>query len=192
MIEVEIKYRVPRESMGQILSRINSMGGVFVGEEIQEDIYFQHPSRNFALTDEALRVRRVGSRTEITYKGPRIDSKSKTREEIKVEVDDFTKTVLLLEKLGFLKVARIIKNRKTYALNEVLLHLDDVDGIGSFVEIETVVESEGEVEARRNELLLKAKELGVPAEGFELRSYLEIALETLPKNNPREMPGLLT
>lgn len=192
MIEVEIKYRVPRESMGQILSRINSMGGVFVGEEIQEDIYFQHPSRNFALTDEALRVRRVGSRTEITYKGPRIDSKSKTREEIKVEVDDFTKTVLLLEKLGFLKVARIIKNRKTYALNEVLLHLDDVDGIGSFVEIETVVESEGEVEARRNELLLKAKELGVPAEGFELRSYLEIALETLPKNNPREIPGLLT
>ncbi|MEM1722215.1 MAG: class IV adenylate cyclase [Candidatus Jordarchaeales archaeon] len=184
MIEVEIKYRVPKDSVEQILSRVTSMGGVFVGEEIQEDIYFQHPSRNFALTDEALRVRRVGNKTEITYKGPRIDPKSKTREEVKVEVDNFSKTILLFEKLGFLRVAKIVKNRKTYALNEILLHLDDVDGIGFFVEIETIVESESEVETKRNELLLKAEKLGIPVEGFELRSYLEIALETLPKSDP--------
>ena len=104
MIEVEVKYRVPRELMEKIASKVLTLGGKFLGEEVQEDVYFQHPSRNFAVSDEALRVRRARGRVEVTYKGPRIDSRSKTREEIQVKVEDFNSFVSLLEKLGFKRI----------------------------------------------------------------------------------------
>ncbi|MEM3511605.1 MAG: class IV adenylate cyclase [Candidatus Jordarchaeales archaeon] len=177
MIEVEVKYKVSKEDADRVVSRVLSIGGLLLGEEVQEDVYFQHPSRNFVVTDEALRVRCVGDRVEVTYKGPRIDSKSKTREEIRVDVGSFADILLLLEKLGFLQVARIIKRRKTYQLGENLLHLDYINGIGFFVEIESIVEDENDVEKKRDELLSKAEKLGIPADGFELRSYLEIVLE---------------
>ncbi len=177
MIEVEVKYRVSKEDADRIASNVLSIGGIFMGEEVQEDIYFQHPSRNFMLTDEALRVRYVGDRAEVTYKGPRIDLKSKTREEIRVKVGDFDGTVLLLEKLGFLQVAKIVKKRKTYQLGETFLHLDYINNLGFFVEIESIAEDEREVEKKRDELLIKAEELGIPTDGFELKSYLEIILE---------------
>jgi len=38
------------------------------------------------------------------------------------------------------------------------------------------VEDEGEIEGKREKLIMKAKELGIPTEGFELKSYLEIIL----------------
>ncbi len=176
MIEVEVKYRVPRELMEKIASKVLTLGGKFLGEEVQEDVYFQHPSRNFAVSDEALRVRRARGRVEVTYKGPRIDSRSKTREEIQVKVEDFNSFVSLLEKLGFKRVAKVVKKRKTYKFNDELLHLDCVEDAGFFVEIEGTVEDEGEIEGKREKLIMKAKELGIPTEGFELKSYLEIIL----------------
>ncbi|MBS7287418.1 MAG: class IV adenylate cyclase [Candidatus Freyarchaeota archaeon] len=176
MIEVEVKYRVSREVVDHIVSKLLSIGGVPLSEEVQEDFYFQHPSRDFAVTDEALRVRRVGDKVDVTYKGPRIDHKSKTREEIRVRVESLDDFILLLERLGFLQVAKVIKTRKTYRLGETLLHLDRVNGVGFFIEIEATVEKKDEVERKRDELLSKAEKLGIPAESFERRSYLEIIL----------------
>ncbi len=176
MIEVEVKYRVTEDVINQLASKILAMGGLFLGEVMQEDIYFQHPSRNFAVTDEALRVRRVENRAEVTYKGPKIDSKSKTREEIKIEISDFESFVLLLERLGFRPVARVTKKRITYKLGEKLLHLDNVEKAGFFVEIETMVERKSDVEKKRDELLRIAEKLSIPADGLERKSYLEIIL----------------
>ena len=57
-------------------------------EEFQEDIYFNSPIVDFAKTDEALRIRTTKQGDEkhifITYKGAKIDSESKTREEIEL------------------------------------------------------------------------------------------------------------
>ena len=47
----------------------------------QVDRYFAHPCRDFARTDEALRLRRDGDDVAITWKGPRIDAATKTRRE---------------------------------------------------------------------------------------------------------------
>ena len=50
----------------------------------QVDRYFNHPARDFGVTDEAFRIRSVGDANCVTYKGPRIDSVTKTRREIEV------------------------------------------------------------------------------------------------------------
>ena len=71
----------------------------------QEDIYLSHPSRDFRVTNEALRIRRIGDENRITYKGPRLSGPTKTREEIEISLDHgqvaFEQLLRLLENLGF-------------------------------------------------------------------------------------------
>ena len=55
-------------------------------------------SKNF------LRVRKINKDVVITYKGPcEEDSKMDSREEIEIQVDDYSKAVMMMEKLGFEK-----------------------------------------------------------------------------------------
>ena len=61
--------------------------------------------RDFAQTDEALRIRQVSGANQITYKGPKIDEATKTRREIEIPLapgtDLVTKYQELLEAIGF-------------------------------------------------------------------------------------------
>src|SRR5215216_6748467 len=72
---------------------------------LQSDHYWNHPSRDFAQTDEALRLRQVGERNYITYKGPRIDATTKTRQELEFPLPNGTATPeqfgQILSALGF-------------------------------------------------------------------------------------------
>ena len=55
-----------------------------VADHAEADHYLNAPDRDFARTDEALRLRRIGENTFLTYKGPRRDAASKTRTEVEV------------------------------------------------------------------------------------------------------------
>ena len=84
MIEVEVKAKI--DNFEDMEKKLENLGAIKSKKEFQEDIYFNSPIVDFAKTDEALRIRTTKENNEknifITYKGPKIDSKSKTREEI--------------------------------------------------------------------------------------------------------------
>ena len=84
VIEVEMKFAVPDEV--EILQHLVKWKVEFGQSERQVDLYFFHPIRDFADTDEALRIRRTESRVDVAYKGPRLDTTTKTRQEIEVSV----------------------------------------------------------------------------------------------------------
>ena len=150
--------------------RLARLGARLEGEVREVDLYFQHPCRDFAETDEALRLREVDGRCELTYKGPKEGGRVKARLEATVEVSDCSEAKLILEKLGFQPVAVVEKKRRYYTLGSVSVTLDEVKGLGCFVEIESKSGSEEEV-------LEAMKALGL--EGFETttKSYLELLLE---------------
>ena len=76
-IEVELKFPLPDRSLvEQKLSKLEQSNR---SSTTQVDCYYAHPCRDFAVTDEALRLRRVGDVNYITYKGPKLDSATKTR-----------------------------------------------------------------------------------------------------------------
>lgn len=93
MIEVEVKAKI--DNFEDMREKLNNLGAVKTKEEFQEDIYFNSPIVDFAKTDEALRIRTTEQNNEkhifITYKGAKIDSKSKTREEIEFRIEDSEK-----------------------------------------------------------------------------------------------------
>ena len=86
MIEVEIKIKI--DNKDEIAEKLENLGFVFVRKKFQEDIYFNGIDRDFRETDEALRIRDEDGNFFVTYKGPKIDKISKTREEIEVKIED--------------------------------------------------------------------------------------------------------
>ncbi len=170
MLEVEIKAYC--DDPGSLRARIESLGGVLEGSLIEEDAYFNHPSRDFAETDEALRIRRTPEAAAVTYKGPKIGTRSKTRYENEVTIGDADAFAEVLVRLGFRPVRTVRKRRELYVLEGANICLDGVEGLGDFVEIEILSEDREKAEKKLFDL---AGRLGVAR--FERRSYLELLLE---------------
>ncbi|MBW3542433.1 MAG: class IV adenylate cyclase [Planctomycetes bacterium] len=178
--EVELKF--PLDDVARIRRQLDDLGAEAGDEVEQVDRYYAHPSRDFAQTDEALRIRRTGDVNRVTYKGPIVDKRSKTRREIELRIgenpEDGEQFAELLEALGFRPVREVRKRRVAHDFmwekRKLELALDEVDGLGSFLEIETIAK-EPDREPARDAILRLAKKLGL--ENSELRSYLTLLLE---------------
>jgi adenylate cyclase class 2 len=178
--EVEQKHRVV--NMIALRSRLTERGVVIGPPVRQSDCYFAHPSRDFGNTDEALRIRTAGGESFVTYKGPKVDKTTKTRREIELPLDphdtDGARFGELLDALGFRPVATVTKERRMFEVKRgpfaVEGALDDVEGVGQFIELELTADDAGlDAACRQIDELARELELG-PS---ERRSYLELLLE---------------
>ncbi|WP_424018537.1 class IV adenylate cyclase [Halorientalis pallida] len=177
MYEVEVKVRADHEAVRDRLAELDAEP---LGTVEQVDTYFDAPHRDFAATDEALRLREErdsdGAITELTYKGPLVEAESKTREEIESEVADRERVQAIFESLGFSPAATVEKERTRFRVHEFTVTLDSVSEVGEFVEVETECEREADVPTERDAAqdLLKSLDLD-PDDGIRT-SYLGMLL----------------
>lgn len=177
--EVEQKY--PVADLAAIEAGLAEIGAAVSETRVEVDVYYAHPARDFAATDEALRIRRVGSTSSITYKGPKVDKTTKTRREIELPLgtseEGFTAWAGLLEALGFTPVGEVRKRRRkawaSWQGRSVEVSLDEVTRLGTFVELELVVEAD-DVEGAKACIASLAERLGLSA--AERRGYLDMLL----------------
>jgi len=148
------------------------MGAQEVHTTVQRDTYYRHPGRDFAKTDEALRIREEEGRTTLAYKGPKLDPATKSREELQVPLVGPGEMGALLLRLGFEPVAVVEKRRRTFHLRGLEVDLDEVKGLGTFLEVEAIG-CEDLAEGRERVLGL-LRELGLSR--LERSSYLELLL----------------
>lgn len=172
MIEIEIKARADHDALK---NRLKQEGASLEKTVEQTDIYFNAPDRDFGKTDEALRLRNEGDQIFLTYKGKKLDPLSKTRKEVDVEVADFAKMEELISCLRYRETLRVHKIRDLYNIDGALVCLDNVDGLGEFVELETLAVDEGSIPQRRDFLIGTLRRLGVTGELIR-ESYLEMLL----------------
>lgn len=179
MLEVEVKYT--GADFASLERQLTAWGAHEVPLRCEVDHYFNAPDRDFAVTDEALRLRRIGPRNLVTYKGPKWDSTTKTRTEVEVSLadgagpgEDFER---LLQLLGYRSVAQVSKQRRPFHLERdgfgLEITLDEVDELGRFAELE-IQAPEAQLDVARTVLLQTAAALGLTA--GERRSYLELLL----------------
>ncbi|MFB3766477.1 MAG: class IV adenylate cyclase [Methanotrichaceae archaeon] len=169
MIEVEIKARLREDT----LQRIKALGAVPIGTEHHRDIYFNSPIRDFKASDEALRIRVKEEGARLTYKGPKLDSETKSRKELTVKIDDSESMMQILLSLGFVISGEVIKSRTKYTLGDIIFAMDDVSGLGSFLEIEIAGGDDWPEKKRMLQDIMT--ELGLD-ESIR-KSYLELLLE---------------
>jgi len=181
MIEVEVKAKI--NSFEEMEEKLAKIGATKIKKEFQEDIYFNSPVVDFAETDEALRIRTTKENDNknifITYKGPKIDSKSKTRKEIEIGIEDSEKCADIFEEIGFKKVRAVRKNRQYFQYENFEISLDDIEGLDPYMEIEIALEDGEDYSAAQDKIFELFKKLGI-TDGFERTSYLEL-LENLYK-----------
>ena len=180
-MKYEVEQKFPVSAVAALEARLAALSAGVSEWRSEVDLYFAHPARDFARTDEALRIRRQGPSNSITYKGPKIDQTTKTRAEMELPLppgDDSAEAwAELLEVLGFRPVAEVRKLRRKVQIcwqgRRVQGSLDEVEGLGSFVELE-LVEEEAGVESARACIASLAEGLGLRES--ERRSYLELLL----------------
>lgn len=184
MYEVEVKVRTDHDP---VRDRLAALGAEHVRTITQTDTYFDAPHRDFAETDEALRIRRVSPHdgtedadfepnTELAYKGPLVDETSKTREEIEAAVANGDDVKAILDAVGFTPAATVRKVRERYRTAEFTVTLDTVEDLGDFVEVETTVEREAAVESAREAVFDLLERLDLDPDAGIRTSYLGLLL----------------
>ena len=185
MYEVELKFPLAR--VAAVEASLDRLAARFGPPLDQADRYFAHPGRDFALTDEALRLRRAGESLAITWKGPRLGQGAKTRREIELPLAALTAEegavptleawTTLLEALGFRRVFDVEKRRRPARVSwrggEIDVAIDQVTGLGDFLELE-ILAGEEAIPAAVGLLESLAAEIGCGPP--ERRSYLELLL----------------
>jgi adenylate cyclase class 2 len=177
MYEVELKHRASHDAVRQRLGRMDAS---HLGSVVQVDTYYDAPHRDFAATDEAVRVRRERAgdetTTRLTYKGPLVEAASKTRQEFETAVADGDALAALLDALGFEAAATVEKERERFDVGEYTVTLDAVDSLGEFVEVETDA-TEAEIDAAREGAQSLLADLGLDSGPGIRTSYLELVLD---------------
>ena len=173
MIEFELKAKV--DDLGPVREALLARGARNDGVRDEHDVYYNHPARDFAVTDEALRVRYAGKSAVMTYKGAKLaGTRLKAREELNLAVEDGHVFETVLERLGFRRTAIVRKRRELWTYGGASIALDEVASLGTFAEVEIIGEAgDGAIEERVNAI---ARSIGITGEPITA-SYLELVLE---------------
>jgi adenylate cyclase class 2 len=207
-IEVEQKFRLADPEL--LLAKLLAAGATEIAVEHHADTYYRHPSRDFAQTREALRIRRIARptadslssaesasvadesspspETRVTYKGPYSTTGVKARPELEWRLDpcdeDGRNMQSLFEFLGFTSVMTVRKTRRSFLLShggrELVVTIDDAELLGTFAEVETIAAGEQEIESCRGRISELAEMLDLRSP--EGKSYLTMAMEYVSEN----------
>jgi adenylate cyclase class 2 len=180
-MKYEVEQKFPLADANRVRELLAEHGAHFSPAILQVDRYFNHPQRDFASTDEALRIRTVGESNCVTYKGPKIDTETKTRRELELPIEASAggaeRFAQLLQVLSFREVASVTKRRSVAQIGwcdfvfEVAL--DEVEGLGRYIEIETEANDE-ELARAKESMQSLAEYLGLA--NSEQRGYLDLLL----------------
>ncbi|WP_410764485.1 class IV adenylate cyclase [Haloferax sp. DFSO60] len=191
MYEVEVKVRADHAAVRE---ELHDAGAKRVNRVVQTDTYYDAPHKDFAETDEALRLRNesryddsedgddnesrsdtiVDDVTRLTYKGPLVDEQSKTRREYETDVADGETMDAICEAVGFAPAATVEKERERFELDGYTVSLDAVSELGEFVEVEVEVESD--VDSAREGAFSVLRTLGLEPDDQIRTSYLGMLL----------------
>lgn len=178
MLEVELKFAI--DDPAALADRLRPW--TELPTRTDEDHYFNAPDRDFARTDEAFRVRTIGPKNVLTYKGPKIDVATKSRFELELPLADGPESARqwreLLTRLDYRPAGVVRKSRRPFSTRrdgfELQATIDTVEQLGQYAEVE-IMAPEADFERAKATLLQVADELGL--KNPERRSYLGLLLK---------------
>lgn len=191
MLEIEQKFA--HADFAAIEKRLTQWQAQPAERQTEADHYFNAPDRDFARSDEAFRLRRIGSANFLTYKGPKHAGAVKVRTELEIPLRDGDEAAAqfrqLLVHLGYRPVAVVRKQRRSFHLQRggfaLIVCLDEVEQLGRFAEVEIVAPEEQKDDAQAV-LADTAAALGLTE--VERRSYLQMLLAAQGTPQPADLP----
>lgn len=171
--EIEVKYRV--KDLAVARQKLIELGCSFSEPVIQDDtifINYNRPFIEFVPGDIFLRIRQSNDKAIFTFKqGEEMNSiERETVIENSAQLED------ILGFLGFRPVVRVRKSRSKSRYEPYEVCLDEVESLGSFIELEEITEASAhEVQAKMQEFLqsLGIKDMERVHNGYDTLMWLK-------------------
>ena len=179
MIEVEVK--IPVEQIEEIKEKLLEIGFIYQKTVVETDTYFTSDHYDMRKKDKALRIRKTENldtgevEAQLNCKGPKLDQVSMTRKETEIEILEPEKMEDILKELEFYPAScRVKKTRAYYTKNDMTAAADQVENLGSFLELEILVEKEEDRETGLKKINNIIKQLGCDGKETIRTSYLSM------------------
>ncbi len=131
-MHTEYEARILEIDVNEVEQKLRDLGAEFKGVLNQQRyVYDVKPKRE----GKWIRLRKVGEETTLTIKDIVNSSISGTKE-LEIQVDDFTRTNLLLEELGYVHKGYQENKRIRYEIDGVEVDIDSWPMIPTYMEIE--------------------------------------------------------
>lgn len=136
---VEIKAMIPAENFASLRERAKALATSGPIKLVQTDTFFN-------ARQGRLKLREFDDATAelIFYQRPDCEG-PKTSNYVRSQCDAETMKAALAGAIGISGVVQ--KNREVFFVDQTRLHLDDVDGLGTFLELEVVLQDNDSIEA---------------------------------------------
>jgi adenylate cyclase, class 2 len=162
MREIELKYQV--EDLEALLVALKSQGIDLSEPVFQDDQAYAPAGWQFGdskLGVSFLRLRTVRGRHYFTLKQP--TSNAQDCLEFETQVTDRQAMHQAALHMGYRPTVRIAKTRRTATLEGCSLCIDEVDGIGEFLELERLAPDHADAQAIQDDLAAFVSSLGISA-----------------------------
>ncbi len=188
--EVEIKVKL-KQDLKTTKARLEALGARAQANIEHVDDYYLLPEglRDFAKTDEALRVRATKKDgklegADLTYKGKKVGKITKTREEIVVDVSSAEKMGDILQRIGLRKVFTLNKLRALFECKfenqQIILTLDQIEHLDEhYMEAELHADTQEGIKEKEEILIRFLDQLGYTKTDSLRVSYLELVCQKL-------------
>ncbi len=177
--EVEVKYQLDSDSKKLLDEYLVKSGYQKLKQATETDTYYSRPDVDFIETKECLRIRKTDTFSELTYKPPTTDEMMKQcaiwKHEINIPLNNSEDAEHLLQYLECKELATVIKKRAVYQNNNVNISVDQVDNLGSFVEIE-IMTTEDEVEQAKQTIQDIAQQIGLKEKDKPTMPYRDLLI----------------
>ncbi len=150
-MHTEYEVRVLEIDTDEIIKKLEEVGAEFQWDHLQKRYVYDFIPK---IDGKWIRLRTNGDKTTLTIKNI-VSSSIDGTQELEIEVEDFDKTNLILNELGFVAKGYQENRRRQYILDGVEIDIDSWPWIPTYLEIE------GESEEVIYEVLDK---LGIPKE----------------------------
>ncbi len=170
-MEIELRFKV--KNLKLIENKLINLKAKFIKNKKQIDKYFGeinlYKKINYSFL---LRIRQEGDKVFLTYKGDNF-KKAGVWQEYDFLIKDSKKAELMIKDMGFDEVITVNKIRKEYSLNSLNICLDEIEGLGQFIEIEYLSESSNS-KKKHFDLI---KRLGIEKNEIIHKGYVTMLLE---------------
>jgi len=157
--EIEVKYRV--DDLEGLLATLKSRG-IDVSDPLHQDDQAYAPAEwqfgDSKLGVSFLRLRTVAGRHYFTLKQPAQNDQACL--EYETEVTDREAMHHAALNMGYRPTVRIIKTRRTASINGCSLCIDELEGVGGFIEAERMAPDDADAQVVQAELAALIESLG--------------------------------
>ena len=172
---IEMELRASLKNKDQVKKKLEEYGCKWVSKGLQVDTIYERKDAQPEAGVPIFRIRKNEGKKILTLKV--IMEDIDTAEELELDISDDIIMDKILKYLGFLPKASLVKRRDVTIYGKYCICIDEVDGLGDYIEIEKLSDDSNAKDGIYAEMEGLLLELGIEMCEIKKEKYYQMVLE---------------